>query len=82
MTGIILIGARFATFDLASIAVDRLRRHQARPAGKLRMARLGAAGRIADDVIVAGPIQADTMAEVERIVEELGGTIVARVASD
>jgi hypothetical protein len=79
MTGIVLIAAAFATNELASIALDRLRRYQAKRAGKLRMARLGAVGRFADDVVVAGPVLEDDLEAVRRTIEDLGGRVAAVV---
>jgi hypothetical protein len=82
MTDIVLVGATFATAEAGSIALIRLRRHQARHAGKLRLAPLGAPGRIIDEVVVAGPVFADALPAVRAIVEELGGRIVAIVESE
>lgn len=79
MTGIVLIGAAFASREIASIAFDRLRRYQARRAGKLRMARLGAVGRVADDILVAGPVLEDDLEAVYRTVEDLGGRVAVVV---
>ena len=79
MTGIVLIGAAFATREIASIAFDRLRRYQARRAGKLRMARLGAVGRVADDIVVAGPVLENDLEAVYRTVEDLGGRVAVVV---
>jgi histidinol-phosphate/aromatic aminotransferase/cobyric acid decarboxylase-like protein len=79
MTGIVLIGAAFASREIASIAFDRLRRYQARRAGRLRMARLGAVGRVADDIVVAGPVLEDHLEAVYRTVEDLGGRVAAVV---
>jgi hypothetical protein len=79
MTGIVLIGAAFASREIATIAFDRLRRYQARRAGKLRMARLGAVGRVADDIVVAGPVLEDDLGAVYRTVEDLGGRMAVVV---
>ena len=79
MTGIVLIGAAFATREIASIAFDRLRRYQARRAGKLRMARLGAVGRVADDIVVAGPVLENDLEAVYRTVEDLGDRVAVVV---
>jgi hypothetical protein len=79
MTGIVLIGAAFASREIATIAFDRLRRYQARRAGKLPMARLGAVGRVADDIVVAGPVLEDDLGAVYRTVEDLGGRMAVVV---
>jgi histidinol-phosphate/aromatic aminotransferase/cobyric acid decarboxylase-like protein len=79
MTGIVLIGAAFASREIASIAFDRLRRYQARRAGTLRMARLGAAGRVADDIVVAGAVLEHDLEAVYRTVEDLGGRVAVVV---
>ena len=71
MTGIVLIGAAFASKEIASIAFDRLRRYQARRAGKLRMARLGAVGRVSDDIVVAGPVLEAVHQEAELAVQQV-----------
>jgi hypothetical protein len=76
---IVLFGAAFASREIASIAFNRLRRYQARRAGKLRMARLGAVGRVADDVVVAGPVLEDDLEAVRRTVEDLGGHVAVVV---
>jgi hypothetical protein len=75
MKRIVLIAAAFASNELASLAMARLRRHQANRAGKLRMARLGAVGRVADDVVVAGPVWQDDLETVRETVEDLGGHV-------
>jgi histidinol-phosphate/aromatic aminotransferase/cobyric acid decarboxylase-like protein len=79
MPGLVLSGAAFASREIATIAFDRLRRYQARRAGKLRMARLGAVGRVADDIVVAGPVLEDDLGAVYRTVEDLGGRMAVVV---
>jgi hypothetical protein len=80
MAGVVLIGASFSTMEIAGLALDRLRRHQGRWAGKLRLARLGAVGRRVDAAVVAGPVTADDLAEVRSMIEQLGGRLAVVVA--
>jgi hypothetical protein len=79
MTGIVLIAAAFASTELATIALGRLRRYQAGRAGTLRMARLGAAGRVVDDAVVAGPVFEEDLEAVRRTIEDLDGRVAAVV---
>ncbi len=79
MNGIVLIAAAFASRDMASIALGRLRRYQAEREGRLRMARLGAVGRVADDAVVAGPVFEDDLDTVRSTVEDLGGRLAVVV---
>jgi hypothetical protein len=77
MKRIVLVAAAFASNELASLAMARLRRYQANRAGKLQMARLGAVGRVADDVVVAGPVWQDDLETVRETVEDLGGHVAS-----
>jgi hypothetical protein len=79
MHGIVLIGAAFASTEVAGIALDRLRRFQAAREGRLRIARLGAVGRVADDAVVAGPVFEDDLETIRGTVEDLGGRIAVVV---
>jgi hypothetical protein len=79
VNGIVLIAAAFASTDMARIALDRLRRFQAAREGRLRMARLGAVGRIADDAVVAGPVFEDDLEAIRSTVEDLGGRLAVVV---
>jgi hypothetical protein len=79
MNGIVLIAAAFASTEIAGVALDRLRRYQAGREGRLRMARLGAVGRVADDAVVAGPVFEDDVEVVRRTVEDLGGRLAVIV---
>jgi len=79
MHGIVLIGAAFASTEVAGIALARLRRFQAGREGRLRIARLGAVGRIADDAVVAGPVFEDDLEAIRGTVEDLGGRIAVVV---
>jgi hypothetical protein len=79
MNGIVLIAAAFASTEIASIALDRLRRYQAGREGRLRMARLGAVGRFADDAVVAGPVFEGDLEVVRQTVEGLGGRVAVVV---
>ncbi len=79
MNGIVLIAAAFASTEMASIALDRLRRFQAGREGRLRMARLGAVGRVADDTVVAGPVFEDDLETVRSTIEDLGGRLAVVV---
>jgi hypothetical protein len=79
MPEVALIAAAFATREIASLALARLRRFQARREGGLRMAPLGAVGRIVDEVVVAGPVFEDDLGDVRGVVEGLGGRMAVVV---
>jgi len=79
MNGIVLIAAAFTSRDMASLALDRLRRYQAEREGRLRVARLGAVGRVADDAVVAGPVFEDDLDTVRSTVEDFGGRLAVVV---
>jgi hypothetical protein len=79
MNGIVLIGAAFVLTEIARIALDRLRHYQAPREGRLRIARLGAVGRFADDAVVAGPVFEDDLVSIRRTVEDLGGRLAVVV---
>jgi hypothetical protein len=75
MPGVVLITARFESHILALIARDRLRRHQVRAAGKIRVLRPQGTRASEESVVVTGPVRAEELALVRTLVGELGGRL-------
>jgi hypothetical protein len=73
---VVFVAARFPTGELAALGRDRLRKFQAREAGKVRQV-IPPDGQ--DPVVVAGPIRGLDLQDALRVVADLHGTIVSTV---
>ncbi len=72
----IFVAARFPTGELAALGRDRLRRFQAREAGKVRLVMPLDDGA---PTVVAGPIRGLDLDDALRVVAELGGEVLSAV---
>lgn len=73
---VIYVAARFRNRELAALGRDRLRRFQARSAGKVRYV-VPPPGEV--PLVVAGPIRGLDLDDAIQVVLELDGTLISTV---